>query len=79
MHQISYIIHPVRIQRKEIPIRVITKSDDEILPFPNNLLVEPIMEHDLSLIAKFVPQSYEISLESPEGGEVSSLTPVSIL
>ena len=33
------------------------------------------MEHDLSLIAKFVPQSYEISLESPEGGEVSSLTP----
>ena len=60
---------------ERIPIRVITKSDDEILPFPNNLLVEPIMEHDLSLIAKFVPQSYEISLESPEGGEVTSLTP----
>ena len=52
-----------------IPIRVITKSDDEIVPFPNNLLVEPIMEHDLSLIAKFVPNPMKFRLNHRKEGK----------
>lgn len=53
-------------------IKIISKTSDEILPFPNNPIIENYLEHDVHLEAKFVGRQFALSFNSGVGGSIRS-------
>ena len=53
-------------------IKVITKTSDQILPYPNNPSIQTYLEHDLHLEAKFVGKQFALNFVAGEGGTISS-------
>ena len=56
-------------------IHVISLNDTDILPYPENLSVQPLLNFDLKLNASFSPKEFQLSFATNEGGKIE--TPVS--
>ena len=51
-------------------IRIISKSDEEILPFPTEAEIEPFLEYDLALHATFIGREISTTIIETEGGSI---------
>ena len=51
-------------------IRVVSKSDSEILPYPDKQSITPYLEFDLSLYASFQGKQIPVSIRSEGGGSI---------
>ena len=47
-------------------------SDEQILPFPNQAIVTPSIAHDISLLANFDLNRYEVTITSGNGGTITN-------
>ena len=54
-------------------IRIISKSDDEILPFPTEAEIEPFLEYDLALHAIFIGREISTTIIETEGGSIQGV------
>ena len=54
-------------------IRIISKSDDEILPFPTEAEIEPFLEYDLALHAIFIGREISTNIIETEGGSIQGV------
>ena len=55
-------------------ISILSIDDDEILPFPSELSIEPFLDHDLVLKANFVSDNLAINIINTEGGAVTGIS-----
>ena len=51
-------------------IRIISKSDEEILPFPTEAEIEPLLNYDLALHATFIGREISTTIIETEGGSI---------
>ena len=54
-------------------INVLTRSDEDILPFPNDPEIQPVLNFDLSLHATFVGQELTINIPTSVGGSATGI------
>ena len=52
-------------------LRIIDRSDSDILPYPNSSEIKLVMDHDIHLEAVFKDQEHTLSITSNEGGSVN--------
>ena len=55
-------------------ISILSIDDDEIVPFPSELSIEPLLDHDLALKAHFVSDNIAINVMDAEGGTVTGIS-----
>ena len=55
-------------------INIISKTDEEILPFPNESQIEPVLDFDLALHATFIGKEIKVNIVEPVGGSIEGIT-----
>ncbi|MEC8355077.1 MAG: hypothetical protein VXZ37_00515 [Verrucomicrobiota bacterium] len=55
-------------------INIISKTDEEILPFPNESQIEPVLDFDLALHATFIGKEIKATIIEPVGGSIAGIT-----
>ena len=51
---------------------IVSLSDSEILPYPENLSIQPLLNFDLKLIANFTPKEFQLTFSANQGGQITS-------
>lgn len=55
-------------------IKIISKTDQEILPFPYESQIEPVLDFDLALHATFIGKEIKATIVEPTGGSITGIT-----
>ena len=51
---------------------IVSLSDSDILPYPKNLSIQPLLNFDLNLIANFAPKEFQLTFSANPGGQITS-------
>ena len=55
-------------------LNIVSLSDADILPYPENLSIQPLLNFDLKLTANFIPQEFLLTFSANQGGHIASPT-----